>query len=344
MVVASEARVTHWKTRLALRTDRCGCAWRPPPPATCTSAHAFVAMIDAALARQRGGQFILRIEDTDQERFVPEAEEAIYDGLRWLGLRVGRGPGRRAGRTAPTGSPSACPLYQEVGAELVASGQAYRCWCSPERLDEMRREQQARKQPPKYDRLCLGKTEAERKALGGYTDRPVRAPADAERGRRPSSRTPSGARSRFENALIQDTGAAQVGRLPHLPPGGDHGRPRDGHHPRLPGRGVAPQRAHPPAALRRHGLAACRSTPTRPCCSTRTAPRSPSASTPGPRSPGSRSRATSPADGAELPGQPGRPGPGPGAPGRPQRAPRAVRLRGDRRATWTSSASAPRAS
>jgi glutamyl-tRNA synthetase len=104
---------------------------------------AFVAMIDFALARQRGGQFILRIEDTDQERFVPEAEEAIYDGLRWLGLEWDEGPDV-GGPYAPYRQSERLPLYQEVGAELLGSEKAYRCWCSRERLEELRREQQAR--------------------------------------------------------------------------------------------------------------------------------------------------------------------------------------------------------
>ena len=163
---------------------------------------AFVAMIDLALARQRGGQFIIRIEDTDQERFVPEAEEAIYDGLRWLGLEWDEGPDV-GGPDAPYRQSERLPLYQEVGAELLASGKAYRCWCSRERLEEMRREQQARKQPPRYDRLCLGKTEEERKALGGTTDRPVLRLLMPSEGQTVFQDAIRGTVS-FENALIQD--------------------------------------------------------------------------------------------------------------------------------------------
>jgi glutamyl-tRNA synthetase len=175
----------------------------PSPTGYLHLGHAFVAMIDLALARQRGGQFIIRIEDTDQERFVPEAEEAIYDGLRWLGLEWDEGPDV-GGPDAPYRQSERLPLYQEVGAELLASGKAYRCWCSRERLEELRREQQARKQPPRYDRLCLGKSEEERKALGGTTDRPVLRLLMPSEGQTVFQDAIRGTVS-FENALIQDT-------------------------------------------------------------------------------------------------------------------------------------------
>ncbi|HEX2187054.1 MAG TPA: glutamate--tRNA ligase, partial [Chloroflexota bacterium] len=106
------------------------------------------------------------------ERFVPEAEEAIYDGLRWLGLELDEGPDI-GGPYGPYRQSERLPLYQAAAQELVEKGRAYYCWCSPERLAEMRKEQLAHKQAPKYDRLCLGKTEAERKRLGGTTDRPA---------------------------------------------------------------------------------------------------------------------------------------------------------------------------
>jgi glutamyl-tRNA synthetase len=174
----------------------------PSPTGELHIGNALTALINAAFAARHGGAFVLRIEDTDQERFVSGAEEIVYDGLRWLGLRWDEGPDV-GGPYAPYRQSERLPLYQEVGAELLASGKAYRCWCSPQRLEEMRREQQARKQPPKYDRLCLGKTEEERKALGGTTDRPVLR-----------FLTPSGGQTTFrdevrgtvtfENALLDD--------------------------------------------------------------------------------------------------------------------------------------------
>lgn len=160
------------------------------------------AVIDAAFATKHGGQFIIRIEDTDRERFVPEAEAAIYDGLRWLGLQWDEGPDI-GGPYGPYRQSERLPRYQAAAATLIEMGRAYHCWCSPERLDEMRREQQARKQPPKYDRLCLGKTEAERKALGGYSERPVvrlRMPTEGQATFDDLIRGPI----TFEYALLQD--------------------------------------------------------------------------------------------------------------------------------------------
>jgi glutamyl-tRNA synthetase len=144
----------------------------PSPTGYLHIGHAFLAVVNAAFVQQQGGSFVLRIEDTDQQRFVGEAEQAVYDGLHWLGLQWDEGPDV-GGPFAPYRQSERLEMYQAAAEELIARGRAYRCWCSPERLDRMRKEQQARKQPPKYDRLCLGKTEAERKRLDGYTDRSV---------------------------------------------------------------------------------------------------------------------------------------------------------------------------
>ena len=174
----------------------------PSPTGYVHIGNALTALINAAFAARHGGTYVLRIEDTDQKRFVPEAEEVIYDSLRWLGLRWDESP-ELGGAYGPYRQSERLPRYQEVAARLVATGHAYHCWCSPERLDEMRREQQARRQPPRYDRLCLGKTEAERKALGGTTDRPVvrfLTPSEGQTVIRDEIR---GTVS-FENALLDD--------------------------------------------------------------------------------------------------------------------------------------------
>jgi glutamyl-tRNA synthetase len=174
----------------------------PSPTGYLHLGHAFLAMIDAALARRRGGQFLLRIEDTDQQRFVPEAEEVVYDGLRWLGLHWDEGPDV-GGPYGPYRQSERLPRYRAVAEELVRKGRAYHCWCSPERLEELRREQQARRQAPMYDRLCLGKTESERKALGGYSERPVVRLLMPTEGESAFEDVIRGTIS-FENALIQD--------------------------------------------------------------------------------------------------------------------------------------------
>ncbi|HJX13397.1 MAG TPA: glutamate--tRNA ligase [Dehalococcoidales bacterium] len=113
------------------------------------------AMFNWLLARHTGGRFVLRIEDTDVARKVEGAVEAIMDGLRWLGLDWDEGPDV-GGDYGPYYQSQRLSLYQEAAARLVARGDAYRCYCSPERLEAMRKDQVARKQPPGYDRVCRG--------------------------------------------------------------------------------------------------------------------------------------------------------------------------------------------
>ena len=133
---------------------------------------AYVALFDLAFARQQGGRFVLRIEDTDRVRFIPESERLIFDSLRWLGLEWDEGPDV-GGPYGPYRQSERLPTYQEHAERLLRAGHAYCCWCSPERLARVRKEMEARREPPKYDRICLGKTEAERRALGETSDRPV---------------------------------------------------------------------------------------------------------------------------------------------------------------------------
>ena len=104
-------------------------------------------------ARQKGGTLVLRVEDTDQERLVASAIESIYDGLHWLGITWNEGP-REGGPYAPYIQSQRLPLYQKHASELVEKGAAYYCFCSKERLAEMRRQQEARHELTKYDRHC----------------------------------------------------------------------------------------------------------------------------------------------------------------------------------------------
>jgi glutamyl-tRNA synthetase len=99
------------------------------------------------------GTFILRIEDTDQNRLVQGATEELMASLRWLGIEWDEGPDV-GGPCAPYVQSQRTPLYQEHAARLVETGHAYPCFCTPERLAQVRAEQQARKQPPGYDRHC----------------------------------------------------------------------------------------------------------------------------------------------------------------------------------------------
>jgi glutamyl-tRNA synthetase len=119
-------------------------------------------------ARKHRGTFVIRIEDTDRERRVEGAEDALLDAVEWFGLDWDEGP-RRGGPYSPYVQSERLPIYHEQVERLVAQGNAYRCYCSSERLEALRQEQQARKEPPGYDRLCrwLSAPErAEREAAG----------------------------------------------------------------------------------------------------------------------------------------------------------------------------------
>lgn len=133
---------------------------------------AYMSLFNLGFARRHGGSFVLRIEDTDRARFQADSEQQIYDTLRWLGLNWDEGPDI-GGPYQPYRQSERLDTYQPFVEQLLASGHAYHCWCSTERLTEMREKQRLKKLPTGYDRLCLGKTEQERKALGGATDVPV---------------------------------------------------------------------------------------------------------------------------------------------------------------------------
>ncbi len=111
------------------------------------------ALFNWLFARHGGGKFIVRIEDTDTARTVPGAMEGILEGLRWLGIDWDEGP-EAGGEFGPYFQSQRLELYQKLAAELVRKGHAYYCHCSSERLENMRAEQTARKQPPGYDRCC----------------------------------------------------------------------------------------------------------------------------------------------------------------------------------------------
>ncbi|TVO53384.1 glutamate--tRNA ligase [Denitromonas halophila] len=100
------------------------------------------ALFSWAFARHHGGEFVLRIEDTDVERSTPEAVQAILDGMKWLALDWDEGPFYQMQRM---------DRYREVVAELLAKGLAYPCYASPAELDEMREAQRARGEKPRYD-------------------------------------------------------------------------------------------------------------------------------------------------------------------------------------------------
>jgi len=112
-------------------------------------------------ARRHGGQFILRIEDTDRTRYQEEALSDLLEGLRWLGLDWDEGP-EVGGPYGPYFQSKRLHLYQEYAQKLLDMGYAYKCYCSPERLQQMREEQQRRGENIGYDRHCRELTAQER--------------------------------------------------------------------------------------------------------------------------------------------------------------------------------------
>src|SRR5262245_41499698 len=116
---------------------------------------AYVALFNRALARQHGGKFVLRIEDTDRERSHPKSEAMIFESLRWLGLDWDEGPDV-GGPFAPYRQTERSEVYKRHADELVQKGAAYLCFCTRERLDALREEQKAKKQNFGYDGLCRG--------------------------------------------------------------------------------------------------------------------------------------------------------------------------------------------
>ena len=112
------------------------------------------ALMNYAWAKKNNGQFIIRIEDTDKTRIVEGGEAQMLKTLKRIGLVADESP-EVGGPYAPYRQSERLDIYKKYAEELVAKGKAYYCICTPERLTKMRNEQQAKKQIPKYDRLCL---------------------------------------------------------------------------------------------------------------------------------------------------------------------------------------------
>jgi glutamyl-tRNA synthetase len=133
---------------------------------------AYMSLFNLAFVRQQGGQFLLRIEDTDQSRYVADSEAQVFDMLHWLGFDWDEGPDI-GGPVGPYRQSERLDRYPAYAQRLLEAGHAYHCWCSTDRLKEMREAQQKAKLPTGYDRLCYGKSREEREALPGFSDIPV---------------------------------------------------------------------------------------------------------------------------------------------------------------------------
>ena len=121
---------------------------------------AYVALFNMAFAHSQGGQFLLRIEDTDQTRSTPQSEKSILDALRWLGLDWDEGPDN-GGDKGPYRQSERSTIYKEHADKLLENGHAFRCFCTAERLEELRKTQMEEKLPLGYDGHCAGLSEEE---------------------------------------------------------------------------------------------------------------------------------------------------------------------------------------
>ena len=129
------------------------------------------AVFDYLYARHTGGDFILRIEDTDQARYDPNSLQELLDGLHWIGMDPDEGPD--TGKYAPYFQSQRLEIYARYAKQLVDEGKAYYCYCTKERLDEMRKEQEAAKLPPRYGRICRELSEEDQAKCAQENPSPV---------------------------------------------------------------------------------------------------------------------------------------------------------------------------
>ena len=140
------------------------CRFAPAPSGSIHVGNARTALYSWLTARHHGGQFVLRVEDTDASRVTEEAFRGTLDSLRWLGLGWDEGP-EVGGPHAPYRQSERLGIYREHAEILVAAGHAYRCYCTPEELEERRKHALARGEAPGYDGRCRTLTERERSAF-----------------------------------------------------------------------------------------------------------------------------------------------------------------------------------
>lgn len=169
-------------------------------------------MFDYLYARHTGGTFILRIEDTDRARYVEGSLEEIMSGLRWLGMQWDEGP-EVGGDYGPYFQSERLQHYQDCAKQLVDEGKAYYCYCTRERLDDLRNGQEAAKQGTGYDRRCRDLTPAQREELAGQNPNPVIRFKMKSEGRTEFDDAVRG-RVGFENSLQDDFVAIKADGFP----------------------------------------------------------------------------------------------------------------------------------
>jgi nondiscriminating glutamyl-tRNA synthetase len=138
----------------------------PSPTGPLHIGTARTSLYNFLFARHLGGTYVLRIEDTDLVRSTTDYEQDIIDNLHWLGVTWDEGPqvagGEDIGPLGPYRQSNRSELYAAEAARLLESGHAYHCWCTPAELDAVRREQEAKKEAPRYNGRCLRLTDADR--------------------------------------------------------------------------------------------------------------------------------------------------------------------------------------
>ena len=143
----------------------------PSPTGLLHVGNARTALFNFLFARKMGGAFVLRLEDTDAERSTPEAEKTILEDLHWLSLDWDEGPGR-PGNFGPYRQSERQEIYRRYASELLEKGNAYRCYCTAEELEEKRKHSLAKGVPPRYDGHCRHLKPEDERALAA-TGRPA---------------------------------------------------------------------------------------------------------------------------------------------------------------------------
>ncbi|KAK2871666.1 hypothetical protein FQN49_002955 [Arthroderma sp. PD_2] len=157
---STSAILSHKRTKNSLPDAPARTRFAPSPTGYLHLGSLRTALFNYLLAKRTGGQFLLRIEDTDQKRTVPGAEQRLYDDLEWAGIQWDEGP-TVGGPYGPYRQSERTELYQTQTQRLISSGHAYRCFCTPEHLDSVARHRNDMGLTPGYDRTCAGISQGE---------------------------------------------------------------------------------------------------------------------------------------------------------------------------------------
>ncbi|OUI89012.1 glutamyl-tRNA synthetase [Acetobacter sp. DmW_043] len=142
----------------------------PSPTGLLHIGNARAALFNFLFARHHGGKFLLRIEDTDRERSTQKAVDVIFDGLAWMGITPDEEPVFQSTRQA---------RHTEVALELLEKGLAYKCYCTPEELKQMREDAMAQSKPPRYNGMWRDRDPSEAPEGAPYAVR-IKAPREGE--------------------------------------------------------------------------------------------------------------------------------------------------------------------